>query len=104
MKLAIIFLLIALSLTKDASYSESLSGKMIQLSTAIYNITKANQAANVCPDCYKGFTVLRQILGNKILALIGVDRSMESVIVVFRGSDNLRNWLTDANIIMSSYD
>lgn len=77
---------------------------MALLSSAIYNITKADQKSNRCPDCYDDFTPLKQVLGNKVLAMIGVDSKLKSIIVVFRGSSNIRNWITDANILMHSYD
>jgi hypothetical protein len=62
---------------------------MAQLSAAIYNITKADYEGNRCPDCYNGFSVVKEVLGTKILAMVGVDKKLDSIIVVFRGTSNL---------------
>jgi hypothetical protein len=68
--------LILLALSQANGYSEALSSKMIHLSKAIYEISKKDQAANRCPHCYKDYTVLYEILGNSILALVGVDHKL----------------------------
>jgi hypothetical protein len=47
--------------------------------------------------------VLKQILGNNILSIVGVDPAIKMIVVVFRGSDNIKNFLTDARIKKHSY-
>lgn len=103
MKYLIALLLIVFA-SAELNYDVSLASKSIHLSSAIYNITKDNQRNNQCPDCYPGFQVISQILGNSILAVIGVDSSIKSIVVVFRGSDNIKNFLTDARIRMIDYE
>ncbi len=76
---------------------------MALLSTAIYNITRADQEGNLCRDCYKGFSVAKQVLGNKVLAMVGVDRKLRSIIVVFRGTSNIENMLTDLQFHMAPF-
>lgn len=73
MKILLAFLLVIACLAQEQKYSETVGGKMAHLSTAIYGITKADQRDNLCPDCYPGFTLYRQVLGNKILAIVGHD-------------------------------
>lgn len=105
MKITLKILILALLVfTQVYGYSEDLSKRMINLSRAVYHISKADQAANRCPQCYKGFTVLKEILGNNILAVIGVDHQLQAVAVSFRGSDNVANFLTDANIGTVKYE
>lgn len=48
--------------------------------------------------------MLAQILGNSILAVVGIDASINSVVVVFRGSQNIKNFLTDARIRKIDYE
>ena len=43
------------------------------------------------------------IVANKILSVVGLDHDLKAIIVAFRGSANLKNWLTDANIFKADY-
>ena len=103
MKYLPLLLLLVLA-AAEASYDVALASKSIHLSSAIYNITKDNQRNNQCPDCYPGFQVGTQLLGNSILTVVGVDASIKSIVVVFRGSDNIKNFLTDARIFKNDYE
>lgn len=53
-----ILILAILTLSQVYGYSEFLSSKMIHLSKAIYDISKEDQAAKKCPECYEHYTVL----------------------------------------------
>lgn len=64
MNLAPLFLLVLLCSAQDASYDEATSGKMIQLSTSIYDISDADFEANRYPTCYEGFNVRNQLIGS----------------------------------------
>lgn len=97
-------LLLLLLAAAEANFEVALASKSIHLSSAIYNITKDNQRNNQCPDCYPGFQLITQILGNSILAVVGVDVSIKSIVVVFRGSNNIKNFLTDAMILKTNYE
>jgi hypothetical protein len=37
------------------------------------------------------------------MAIVGYDSASNSIITSFRGSDNIKNWLEDANFIKSDY-
>jgi hypothetical protein len=43
------------------------------------------------------------IVANKILSVVGLDHDLKAIIVAFRGSANLKNWFTDANIFKANY-
>ncbi len=98
---AILILLVLLTLgsAHEGIYSEPLSARMAQLSTVIYAINSTEYQTNRCSLCYSNFTSIKQLIGDHILTMVGVDRGISSIIVVFRGSSNLRNWITDEKFI-----
>lgn len=36
--------------------------------------------------------------------MLGIDRSLQSVIAVFQGTNNTKNWFDDVNFFKSKYD
>lgn len=65
---------------------------MINLAASTYKLDPTQQR---CPKCYPQFHLAEVFEIEDLLTLIGYDKTERAVIVAFRGSDTLLNWVLD---------
>ena len=103
-KLIVLTTLVLFTLAREKPYNEWISARMANLSTAIYKVNKEGQPENQCILCYQDFQLKSVVESLTLMAMIGYDKTLKSVVVVFRGSDNTANWvLSDFLALHSLY-
>lgn len=81
-----------------ATYDSLLAKKMVYLSSIAYEDPTSITHWS-CDDC-QTITVHRPIVfnvGKPLLGFIGVRESDKAIVISFRGTDDIKNWITDAD-------
>ena len=85
-------LLLCLVASQPSNYNESISAKMINLATATFNI-KTDKNQSYCPICYPDFELAEVVTDGDYLGMIGYDPKIDALMIAFRGSDTVSNWI-----------
>ena len=99
----ILLILASLQLVFGAKqpYNEWIAAKMANLSAAAYFSSEISGLE--CTKCYPSFQVDQVIENTGLLAIVGYEPDLNSVVVIFRGTINLLNAIIDVNVVPTPY-
>eukprot|EP00735_Rhodelphis_limneticus_P000913 TRINITY_DN1144_c0_g1::TRINITY_DN1144_c0_g1_i1::g.17216::m.17216 TRINITY_DN1144_c0_g1::TRINITY_DN1144_c0_g1_i1::g.17216 ORF type:complete len:287 (+),score=77.73,sp/P19515/LIP_RHIMI/32.71/2e-30,Lipase_3/PF01764.20/1.5e-32,DUF2974/PF11187.3/5.9e-06,Abhydrolase_6/PF12697.2/2.1e-05,PGAP1/PF07819.8/3.6e-05,Abhydrolase_5/PF12695.2/3.5e-05,Thioesterase/PF00975.15/0.00011,Abhydrolase_3/PF07859.8/0.0046,AXE1/PF05448.7/0.015,Abhydrolase_1/PF00561.15/0.015,Abhydrolase_8/PF06259.7/36,Abhydrolase_8/PF06259. len=86
--------------TKVAEYDEEMGWKMVHYAGAAYCLSYLNRW-NCGPHCdYNSFTLQSNFydVSHDAFGYVGVDQNTRNVIIAFKGSSTLRNWMDNLKI------
>jgi hypothetical protein len=103
--IAIIAILLFIILPSNATYSPSIALELGYLSSAAYEAAASITAWN-CTYCHKYAFADPKVFSNAvggIQGFTGYSHSLNAIVVVFRGSSNIQNWILNIGTTRSSY-
>jgi len=91
----------------NSAYNETTANHSLMFSLATY-CSESQLESWTCAYCraIKHFTLYKYVTAgtdNSLVALVGYDSGYDQIVLVFRGSDDLPNWVTDFDFVQVDY-